>query len=635
MTRLGWPLRDVRTAAVVVGLLAVLVYANSLRNGFAYDDVHIVVDNQAIHSLGTLPGALVTPYWPTDFGRELGLWRPATTSMLGLLYAVGGGSPIAFHVANVLGHAAASVLVLLLCAALMPLSASLVAGLVFAVHPVHVEAVSNVIGMGEILSAVAILLACLVHVRGPARSGWGLALLIGALYAVAFGAKESGVVLPGLIFLLDAARQRIAFGDVARYIGERWRLYLVMSVVAAALLMGRYTILGSIANPFAPLGADLLAEIPRIWTLGEVWTHYVRLWVFPLDLYSDYSPNVIPISLAWRADNLVGAVMAIVVLATAWIAWRRPELSPGSSSSRAAALGVVWFVIAISPISNTLFLSGVVLAERTLYLPSVGLAAATGWLVVRLSRERPRGAWILLFLALSLSVVRTWTRTPDWKDNQTFFHALLRDAPHSGRSQWILGDEFLKAGNTSQALFAYRAAINILGGHYALVTEVANRLMEVERYQAAENLLMSAWQAQPRFALAPSILSWLRAQHGDAVGAERFARVSLAVYDRDPTRHYVLAWALAAQGRWGEARQARGRAEEMAQASFWPQWMYLAYERREAGDSVGAYAALDSAWASRSSALSRQTLDAVRVAEFGLPSLLHADSAQASVAVNK
>ena len=181
MRGLGSPLRDVRTAAVVVGLLAALVYANSLWNDFAYDDIHIVVDNQAIHSLTTLPDAIRAPYWPTELGRELGLWRPATTGTLGLLYALGDGSPLVFHVANVLAHAAASALVVLLCAALMGIPASLVAGLVFAVHPVHVEAVSDVIGMGEILSAVAILLACLVHVRGPARSEWGPALLIAAL----------------------------------------------------------------------------------------------------------------------------------------------------------------------------------------------------------------------------------------------------------------------------------------------------------------------------------------------------------------------------------------------------------------------------------------------------------------------
>ncbi len=629
MKGLGSPLRDVRTAALIVGVVAAVVYANSLWNDFAYDDVHIIVDNDAIHSLSTLPGALYTPYWPTDFGRELGLWRPATTGTLGLLYALGGGSPVVFHAANVLAHAVASVLVLMLCAALMGLPPSLVAGLVFAVHPVHVEAVSNVIGMGEILSCLATLLACLVHVRGPARSDWGRALGIGALYAVAFGAKESGVVLPGLIFLLDAARQRLGFGELVGYVRDRWRVYLAMVVVAGGLLLGRYDVLGSIANPFAPLGADLLAVIPRIWTLGEVWTHYVRLWVFPLDLYSDYSPNVIPISMEWHAGNTVGAVMAVVVLMAALLLWRKPAMNPGSSTSRAAALGVVWFVIAISPISNALFLSGVILAERTLYLPSVGLSLATGWLVVRLAQTRPRGAAILLVLALSLSVVRTWTRTPAWKNNQEVFGTLIRDAPHSGRSQWILGDEFIKAGDISQAMFSYRAAVNILGGHYSLMMGIAQRLIEIERYSAAESLLESAWRSEPQFALAPSLLAWSRAQSGDARAAETYARASLARYEPDATRHHLLAWALAAQGRWDEAAAARQRAEELGQARFWHAWMYQAYVLRERGDTVGALAAIDSAWALPATVSGRAALDSIRVTDFGLAPLTVADSTEA------
>jgi tetratricopeptide (TPR) repeat protein len=225
-------------------------------------------------------------------------------------------------------------------------------------------------------------------------------------------------------------------------------------------------------------------------------------------------------------------------------------------------------------------------------------------------------------VALVLSVARTWTRNPDWRDNPSFFAALLRDAPHSGRSQWILGDEFLKAGDVSQALVSYSAAINILGGHYTIMTSIAERLLEIERYRAAEHLLLSAWESQPQFALAPSLLAWSRAQHGDARAAEAYARESLARFEPDPTRHHLLAWALAAQGRWDEARAARRRAEELGRATFWQQWMYRAYVLREDGDTLGALAAIDTAWARAPTGIGRASLDSVRVADFGLAPLL-------------
>jgi len=624
VTRLDLPHRDPRSAALLVASVALLVFANSLANQYAYDDRHIIVDNEAIHSLETLPGSLTTPYWPTAYGQELGLWRPVTTGAFGLQWLIGGGSPLVFHVVNVIGHAVASVLVLIFLMHLMSLPAALAAGLVFAVHPVHVEAVANVVGFSEVFSTAALLAACVIHVRGPIRPGWGTALAVGLLYALGFGAKESAVTLPGLIFLIDAARQRIALDDVAGYVRDRWRTYAVMAAVAGVLLLGRFEVLGSVANPFAPLGASQLKELPRIWTLGDIWTHYIRLWVFPMDLSADYAPNVIPVSMGWHLTNVLGVVVAIAILVASLAGWRRPEMSSTSGTARAAAFGVVWFVVAISPVSNGLFLSGVLLAERTLYLPSVGLAAITGWLIVRLSRDRPRGAWILLVGALALSSVRTWTRTPHWKDNPTVFAHLIGDNPHSGRSQWILGDEFLRIGSETSALRAYSAAIGILGQDYQLLTEVSTRLIGVERYRVAEFLLLQAQEADPTFPLAPALIASVRAERADAVGTEGPSRESLEMLDTDGVRWHLLAWSLAAQGQFEEAAQARDRAEEEAMPGFWQQWMYLAYVRREEGDSEGAYAAIDSAWARVSTEIGRAALDSVRVAEFGLPTFREA-----------
>ncbi|NNM33970.1 MAG: hypothetical protein HKO53_12930 [Gemmatimonadetes bacterium] len=614
----GSPLHDRRTAFLIVGFIAIAVYLNSLPNLFAYDDLHIIQNNEAIHSLETLPGALIKPYWTGHYGRELGLWRPVATAMFGIQWILTDGQPLLFHIVNVVMHAVASVLTLLLLLELMPLAAAFAGGLIFAVHPVHVEAVANVIGLSELVSTACVLGACLVHVRGGERSGWSTALLVGLFYALGIGSKESAITLPALILLLDAARRHVDFRELPRYIGDRWRVYGVMLVVSLAMLAGRYAILGSIAAPFAPLGADLLLEIPRIWTLGEIWLHYVRLWVFPLDLSSDYSPGVIPISIQWGVNNTMGAVLAVAVLVLSLVAWRRPFMEPGRDSARTAAFGVVWFIIAISPTSNALFLSGILLAERTLYLPSVGLAAATGWLIVRLARERKRVAWVGLTVIVLLSSVRVWTRNPTWKDTLTVLGTLMEDYPQSGRSQWILGDQFIRQGRPSQGLLSYRAAIDLLGTHYALSTEIARVLMAEGLYDPAEILLKFAVDDQPELPLGYALLALVEAERGNAEAAESYARQSLAIEAADPTRLHLLAWALAAQGRIDEAREARDRAEEMGQALFWQQYMYHAHVRWAEGDTAGALVALDSASAVVISDLGKATLDSVRVAEFGL-----------------
>jgi tetratricopeptide (TPR) repeat protein len=614
------PLRSARVAAVFSAGLAALVYANSLRNDFAYDDVHIIQENPDLQSLETLPRALIEPYWPGEFAKQLGLWRPTTTAVLGVEYAVSGKDPLLYHFVNVLAHALTTALVVLVLSELMSLAAAFFGGVVFAVHPVHVEAVANVIGIAELLPAALFLVAVLIHLRGPDRTGWGRALAIGGLYAVAFGAKESAVTLPGVLFLVDAARRRIGFGELPDYVRRRWRPYLAMVVVAVVMVSIRFRILGSVAHPFAPLGADLLEEIPRIWTLSEVWSHYVRLLVFPMDLSADYSPNVIPISTGWHAANLVGLILTLGLLVGSIVAWRRPEMARGSATPRALAFGVVWFMIVISPVSNVLFLSGVLLAERNLYLPSVGFAAAFGWFALWVARERPRLSWVLVTAAVSLMGWRTWTRNPTWRDNTTVFGRMIADYPHSGRSQWVLGGLFFQRGRPKQGLVSYRAAINILGAHYPLLVEISRELIAAQYYYGAERLLLQAWQAHPELPSAPTLLAVVYSEEGKPEETERFCRIALALDDTDAVPHHLLAWALAEQGRWREAEEARQGAIAHGESEYWQQWVSLAYLRHQAGDTTAAKAALDSALVRAHSTYARRQVDSLREAFRGLPS---------------
>ena len=618
MRRLGSPVRDVRAAALLVALVAAGVFVNSLSNGFAYDDDHAVVNNPGIQSIETLPGALVAPYWPVAEGQMLALWRPVTTALLGIQYVLSDGQPLLFHVTNVGLHALASALLVLLLASFAPVPVAFVAGLVFAVHPVHVEAVANVVGVAELISAVAVLGACLVHVRSGERSGWGSSLGIGTLYAVGFGAKESAVVLPGLILLLDAARGGLAWRDVPGYLARRWRAYLVLLVVAGALLVARVEVLGGSLVPGAPGGAHLLLEIPRIWTLGEIWTHYVRLWVLPLDLSADYTPDVIPISLGWHAANVTGVALALAVLVGALVAWRRGPVTRLSVSARCAALGVLWFAVAISPVSNVFFLVGVLLAERTLYLPSVGLALATGWLAVRMWEHRPRAAAVVLVGFLVFGAVRTAMRNPTWRDSDTVFTTLVADYPHSGRSQWLLAGNFLQRGRTSEGLRAYRAAVDLLDSHYGLLIEIAATLTDLGRYQSADAILHRAMLDAPSQPVAYRMRAGLRAELGDAAGAERYARAALALTGRDPLREHVLAWALASRGAWQEATEVRRRADEAGSVGFWQRWVYDAYVAERQGDTVALRAALDSAYQAVETRGGRAALDSIAVHRFAV-----------------
>jgi tetratricopeptide (TPR) repeat protein len=605
-TRALSPWSSVKSAALLCALIAIAFHFNALGNEFAYDDVHFLPEHEELHDARNLPRLMLEPYWPGEFGTELGLWRPGTTLSLGLQWALWQDRGMPYHLVNVIAHGAATALVVLLLGALATVPIALLGGLVFAVHPVHVEAVSNIVGLAEVQAAVFFLAACLVHLRaGPAlratdepraRYGPGRIAGVTALYLGAFLTKESAVTLPGAVFLLDCARERLGLAEVGAYLRRRWPLYAALAAAAALVLAVRFAVLGSLAAPLGPLGADLLAQgVPRIWTVAGIWTHYVRLMVFPADLSSDYSPNVLPIGLGWQALNIAGVALALMFLALAWVTWRDRDLERGSTSSRLIAFGVMWFVITISPISNVFFVAGVLLAERTLYLPSVGAVAVAGWLLARLVQNRPRVGWTVVTAVVLGMGVHSWRRTPTWEHTGTVFETMLRDYPQSGRSQWVLGDLFYMQGRVPESLRSYRIAIGILGGHHQLMTEIGKKLIGAKRYRAAEFVLEHAWQEEPEWGVAPGYLAISRFNQRDWLGAERWARVSLAADPDDPTISHILAGTLAEAGRYAEAIPWRENAIANGEGDRWEQWVALARLKLSVSDSAGARAAADSA----------------------------------------
>jgi hypothetical protein len=299
--------------------------------------------------------------------------------------------------------------------------------LLFAVQPVHVEAVANIVGRSEIMMTAFVLMALLAHRRGSP-----LAILC---FALAVLSKESGVVFVGLaaaddLLLSDAPR--------ARFIVRR-RLY------AGYLLVG-LLYAGVLALIFRH---GHFVRVTPTWVGAPAWQRwltvlriipeYVRLMVVPVRLNVDYTPNTIVLETGITPLVMLGTVMLAAIIACVARAWRRAPV---------VALGFVFFAVAVSPVSNVLFPSGVVIAERTLYLPSVGAAILAGWVVQWALAQAPRPA---LVLALATTVaaafaVRTWTRTPIWHDNKAMTLAILTEEPESYRAHATAAAVFNLAG---------------------------------------------------------------------------------------------------------------------------------------------------------------------------------------------
>jgi hypothetical protein len=420
----------VRRLALASGLaMAVLVYANAFANGFVLDDRGVIVQNHLVTSSEAWR-AFALPYWPESLGG--GQYRPLGILSFALDWHVSGGDPRWFHAMNVLWHAAATVLVGWLASELLSPVAGGIAATLFAVHPVHVEAVSNVVGRLELMAAVFVLAALLAHRRSS--------LTAPAFFALALLSKESAAVLLALVAASDAILER---DWRSAFRSRRWLYagYAGVAVVYVALLAAVFHDRAFRFPARALAGADTLQ---RLAIVGRVIPHYVRLLIAPAELSASYAPNVISPSPGVSMGTATGVAIAVLFAIALGVALRRRRWP-------VMAFSALWVPIALAPVSNVLFSSGVVLAERTLYLASVGVCLGAGVVAERFLVDR----WPMVAAAVASVVlafgIRTWTRTPVWRDDRTYVLTLLADHPESYEGHFAAGRALKGANALEQA----------------------------------------------------------------------------------------------------------------------------------------------------------------------------------------
>ncbi|MGH8518999.1 MAG: hypothetical protein ACREUE_16240, partial [Panacagrimonas sp.] len=262
--------------AAGIALLAIAASANSIANGFAYDDVALIADAARIHSWDGWWRELASTYWPRGDG-----YRPFTILAWRLQWWIGGGSPQLFHAVNVVLHVATSVLVFWMARAMLPLGAAWVAAALYAVHPVHVEAIANVVGQSDLAVALLFVGAVGLYAHGRlagriSRRRW---FSIAALYASACLFKEHAIVLPAVILCAEmtVVPDRAPLRQRLRAI----RLpMLALAMVALSYLWARSAIVIAGASGFAPFAvfqALDLSDRDRVLTMIGNATEWLRL----------------------------------------------------------------------------------------------------------------------------------------------------------------------------------------------------------------------------------------------------------------------------------------------------------------------------------------------------------------------
>lgn len=420
--------------AMALGVLGLAAYSNSFTAGFVIDSRAIILEDPRVRST-TLEGIrhiITEHYWWPNVTSDL--YRPLTTLSFWFNYVVlgNGAQPFGYHVVNLLLHLANVLLLwrLWLRLPVEPFVAWLASAL-FAVHPVGVEAVTNLVGRADLLATLGVLGAALAWLRAEAASSpgrtwaWRTAAALAGILGVL--AKENAIMAVAALPLLSLHRRGWRAG-----VGEFLRKGLVVVLPVFLAFVGTRVLMRARTPPIDevvlinPL-LDWSGPMTAVGVLGR----YLVLLVWPAALSCDYSYPQIPEFGSSAAGTLQAGVSLIVMVAIALLTWR------GRNRWPTVAFGLAWGAVMILPTSNLFVRIGSIMGERFLYLPLTGLAlagaailaGAARWLEQR-SGGRPLGL-ALVSVCIVLLAARTFVRNFDWKDERSIWQAAVRVCPRS------------------------------------------------------------------------------------------------------------------------------------------------------------------------------------------------------------
>ena len=323
------------------GMVGVLLYLGTVRNGFVWDDHELLAR---------------APDWVTT-------WRPVDRVTLLIDGALHGSDPSGFHLTNALLHGLASALVAAVALGTSRrTAAAAVAGLLFATHPVHVEAVAAVAHRKESLALVFIC-ATLLAARAARARPW-LWVVAATAFLLALGSKEvAGITTPLLVYL-DPERA----GRTRRWTGAT----AALALVSLATLPWLSSVLGGLdgarLSHLTEGRSRSYASVVRTAIAAYGWD--VRMLVAPWPLYLDRDFPAPRDSIDPRF--LGGAAALLFTIAVArWL----------DRTRRDAFFGLTWFVVTLVPVSGVVPLSHWAVAKRFLYPPSAGAGLLAGALL--------------------------------------------------------------------------------------------------------------------------------------------------------------------------------------------------------------------------------------------------------------
>ena len=499
--------RRIAFAILAIGLATALIYAQTLEHEFVdWDDYGYFVESSALD--GQLDAAdLVSAFTETHMAN----WSPLTSITILVGDAIHGPDPRFYLLGNAALHFAASVLLFLwLFRMTGAYLASAWVGLIFAVHPLHVESVAWASERKDVLAGalwMACLLAYAFHRERPSTRRYAGVVLLGALAGLS---KPTVVALPVTLLLLDywPLGRLTSWGDFWLRLREKWPFFGLALIVAGLTILAQGTV-G--ASP-----AELLPWNFRVLNAGlSYWTYLVQVF-WPQDMAVFYPYPGRAVLTGWAPLAAWAAGLGLTALAV-WASARRPYV----------LMGWLWFVLTLVPMMGFVQVGGQAHADRYMYVPMVGLLVPLAWALVEAA---PRVAlrrlgWAAAISASLVGLGVAWQQAGYWRSTTTLFEHALEVTEANSIAHRHLGVAYWSAGDWRTGEEHLRAAVAISPNWGDSRVALADALNQSGRHaEAREQLLRAASLGAESPALHAGLGLAAQGQGKDSLAALEYRR---------------------------------------------------------------------------------------------------------------
>jgi len=458
---------------------AFLLYANTLKHEYAFDDAAAIVNNAYTQAgIKGIPDLLTKDFFQAFSGHESNLggrWRPLSLITFAIEYQLFGANPHVNHWMNVIFYGLTAIFLFLMLQKVCPgkKMVNFLVTLLFIAHPTHTEVVANIKSCDEILSLLGLCITVYLFFKFI-ESGKSKFIIGSCIaYFLALTSKENGITFLAIIPLM-----------LVCFAGKTWKESILkmipLFVVAAIYVVIRWKMVGMIgdtenheimSNPFEGATAG-----QKYATIFKVLGKYLWLVLFPVKLAYDYSYNEIP-RVGW--DNIWAIVSLLIILSLlvfSVITVFKPRAANSRSVplSRVIAFGILFYFITISIVSNLVFNVGAPMADRFLYLPSLGFCLVVAWSLFTFLKAdvvQAKSLSIMDFIKsnsklvviscilLALYSFKTIDRNPVWKNNRTLYESGVYDAPGDALNHHRFANQLLSVDAAAEKDSLKRDAI--------------------------------------------------------------------------------------------------------------------------------------------------------------------------------